>query len=272
MKKLLLILCLPSVALAQSFNMTADTNLHKVRKAPTSANQAADYDFSDVVVIGLAGSGGVGTVTSITATSPIVVTPSPLVSTGVISLDTSGLVSDTAYNATSWDAVTTVAPSKNAVRDKFESLTDPTTLISDTAYNATTWDAVTTIAPSKNAVRDQFEAEPSATRTFTNKRITKRSTSVSNTTSWSINTDNFDYADDTGLTGTVTIDTTGTPTVGQTLWISVTGTAARTISWDASDFESSTVTLPTTTVSTSRLDIGFVWNPVSSKWRCVASQ
>jgi hypothetical protein len=29
--------------------------------------------------------------------------------------------------------------------------------ISDTAYNASSWDAVTTIAPSKNAVRDQVE-------------------------------------------------------------------------------------------------------------------
>jgi len=29
--------------------------------------------------------------------------------------------------------------------------------VSDTAYDATTWDAVTTIAPSKNAVRDQLE-------------------------------------------------------------------------------------------------------------------
>ncbi len=32
-------------------------------------------------------------------------------------------VSDTAYDATDWDGVTTVAPSKNAVRDKIESLT-----------------------------------------------------------------------------------------------------------------------------------------------------
>jgi len=30
--------------------------------------------------------------------------------------------------------------------------------VSDTAYNATTWDGVTTVAPSKNAVRDQLEA------------------------------------------------------------------------------------------------------------------
>jgi hypothetical protein len=35
---------------------------------------------------------------------------------------TSSSISDTAYNATTWDAVTTVAPSKNAVRDKIEAL------------------------------------------------------------------------------------------------------------------------------------------------------
>lgn len=38
-----------------------------------------------------------------------------------ISLQT-GLISDTAYDATSWDGVIDVAPSKNAVRDKIESL------------------------------------------------------------------------------------------------------------------------------------------------------
>ena len=112
----------------------------------------------------------------------------------------------------------------------------------------------------------------SSTNTLTNKRVTKRSTSVSNTTTWSINTDNFDYGDDSGLTGSVTIDTTGTPTVGQTLWVSITGTAARGITWDASDFEASTVALPTTTVSTNRLDVGFIWNPATTKWRCVAAQ
>lgn len=68
--------------------------------------------------------------------------------TGGVSL---GLVSDTAY-ASSWDAVTTIAPSKNAVYDKIEAM------ISDTAYNATTWDTVTTITASKNALRDKFEA------------------------------------------------------------------------------------------------------------------
>lgn len=66
-------------------------------------------------------------------------------------------VADTAYDATSWDGVTGIAPSKNAVRDKIESLSIPAAP-SDTAYDATSWDGVTTIAPSKNAVRDKIEA------------------------------------------------------------------------------------------------------------------
>jgi hypothetical protein len=56
------------------------------------------------------------------------------------------LVSDTAY-AAGWDGVTGTAPSKNAVYDKIE------TLVSDTAY-AASWNGVTTVAPSKNAVYD----------------------------------------------------------------------------------------------------------------------
>lgn len=67
-------------------------------------------------------------------------------------------VDNTAYDATSWDGDTTHAPSKNAVRDKIESLGAAIPTISDTAYDATTWNGVTTIAPSKNAVRDEVEA------------------------------------------------------------------------------------------------------------------
>lgn len=40
-------------------------------------------------------------------------------------------------------------------------------VISDTAYNATTWDGVTTIAPSKNAVRDKIESLPTIATTST---------------------------------------------------------------------------------------------------------
>ena len=64
-------------------------------------------------------------------------------------------ISDTAYDATSWDGVTDIAPSKNAIRDKIEAM--PAEIVSDTAYDESTWDGVTTIAPSKNAVRDKIE-------------------------------------------------------------------------------------------------------------------
>jgi hypothetical protein len=66
-----------------------------------------------------------------------------------------------------------------------------------------------------------------------------------------------------------TTNLTGTPVNGQKLWLSITGTTAIAITWGAS-FESSLATLPTTTVSTNRLDIGFVWNVATTKWRCVA--
>lgn len=113
-------------------------------------------------------------------------------------------------------------------------------------------------------------ASVAGSETLTNKRIVKRSLSVVNDTTLDIDTDLYDYAEDTGLTGNVTVTWSGTPTVGQTLWVSFTGTASRLITWDL-DFESSTVSLPPSTSSTDRLDVGFVWNAATSKFRCVAT-
>lgn len=88
-----------------------------------------------------------------------------------------------------------------------------------------------------------------------------------------INTDNVDFYSITALAAAITSFTTnlsGTPTEAQTLWIAITDNGtARAITWGAS-FESSTATLPATTVVSTRLDVGFVWNTVTSKWRCVA--
>lgn len=112
----------------------------------------------------------------------------------------------------------------------------------------------------------------SSTSTLTNKRITPRAGTTTSSATPTINTDNYDYYSLTAQTVDITSFTTnltGTPTDGQKLWISVTGTAARAITWGAS-FESSTATLPATTVTTARLDVGFVWNTATSKWRCVA--
>lgn len=89
----------------------------------------------------------------------------------------------------------------------------------------------------------------------------------------SINTDTSNMFVITGLAVAVTSFTTnltGTPISGQKMWISITDNGtARALSWGAS-FEASTIALPTTTVISTRLDVGFVWNTSSSKWRCVA--
>lgn len=113
----------------------------------------------------------------------------------------------------------------------------------------------------------------SDTQTLTNKRIEPRVGTTTSSATPTINTDNVDMYGLTAQAADITSFTTnlsGTPVNGQKLWIYIVGTAARAITWGAS-FEASTVALPTTTVSTDRLDVGFVWNAATSKWRCVAS-
>lgn len=110
-------------------------------------------------------------------------------------------------------------------------------------------------------------------QTFTNKRITPRVDTTTSSATPTINTDNVDIYGLTAQTADITSFTTnlsGTPTNGQKLWIYVVGTAARAITWGSS-FENGASTLPTTTVGTERLDVFFVWNAVSSKWRCMAA-
>jgi hypothetical protein len=112
----------------------------------------------------------------------------------------------------------------------------------------------------------------SSTNTLTNKRVTPRTGTAASSATPTINTDNVDFYSLTAQAANITSFTTnlsGTPTDGQKLWIAITGTASRTITWGTS-FEASTVALPTTTSGTSRLDVGFVWNTATSKWRCVA--
>lgn len=53
---------------------------------------------------------------------------------GVLSAS-GGEVSDTAYNEATWNGVTTIAPSKNAVRDKFQTLGDASTKTTSSGGN-----------------------------------------------------------------------------------------------------------------------------------------
>lgn len=111
------------------------------------------------------------------------------------------------------------------------------------------------------------------TQTLTNKRVTPRVSTTTSSATPTINTDSVDMYGLTAQTVDITSFTTnlsGTPTNGQKLWIYVVGTAARAITWGAT-FEAGPVALPSTTVTTQRLDVGFVWNSATSKWRAVAS-
>ena len=98
-----------------------------------------------------------------------------------------------------------------------------------------------------------------------------RSTTISSSATPSINSDTTDMFGITAQAVAITgFTVTGTPVNGQKLWIYITGTAAQAITWGSS-FESATATLPITTVLTNRLDIGFIWNVATSKWRCMAT-
>ena len=119
----------------------------------------------------------------------------------------------------------------------------------------------------------QQVAGTTAAQTLTNKRITKRVVAYSaNAATYSVNTDSYDVVHITAQTATITsIATTGTPVDGDTLRISITGTAAVPFTLSATNFEASTVPLSTTTTGTARLDMGFFYNSETSKWRQVAT-
>lgn len=125
-----------------------------------------------------------------------------------------------------------------------------------------------------SAIQTQLDTKITAasTTTLTNKRITARVGTVASSATPTINTDNVDVFRITAQAEAITSMTTnlsGTPTDSQVLLIEITGTAARAITWGTS-FESSQVTLPTTTIGTNKLTVGFLWNSVTSKWRCLA--
>lgn len=112
------------------------------------------------------------------------------------------------------------------------------------------------------------------TDTLTNKRVTRRVLVVTQSTTPAMNTDNADIAQITALAQAITSMTTsltGTPAAGDYLMVQITDNGtARAITWGAS-FASTTVTLPTTTVVSTMLRIGFQRNNANTVWDCIAT-
>jgi hypothetical protein len=155
-------------------------------------------------------------------------------------------------------------------------------VISGTANANTSWvetAAIVTVGTDPLSFT-QFSLNPTTlatltgTQTLTNKRITKRVSSLSaGSATPAINTDTTDVVHITAQNAAITSFTTnltGTPVDGDTLRISVTDDGTGRALTFGTSFEASTVALPTTTVASARLDMGFFWNTITSKWRCVA--
>lgn len=245
----------------------------------TSGNVLLGAGTSTITSVGTTGSGNVVRVTSPTLVTPVlgVATATSIngltltTSTGVITITNAKTltVSDSttlAINSITFAGteVLTLAATKSVTfADAFAtSGANPITL---TAAGSTNVTLPTSGTLTTNA----------GTVTLTNKRITKRTVTVTQSATPVINTDNTDVAYITGLAQAITSMTSslsGTPVANDSLIVSITddGTA-RAISWGASFESSGNIALPTTTVISTRLDVGFLWNVATSKWRCVAA-
>ena len=114
------------------------------------------------------------------------------------------------------------------------------------------------------------------TQTMSNKRITKRVIAITSSATPTINTDNADAVDITALATAITSMTTnltGTPANKDTLVFEIKDDGTpRAITWGAS-FVAGGVALPTTTVASKILTVGFMYSTANglNKWRCTAS-
>lgn len=113
----------------------------------------------------------------------------------------------------------------------------------------------------------------SSTSTITNKRNTRRVVVTTQAAAPAINTDNGDIFQITGLAQAITSFTTnltGTPVAGDMMIIQITDNGtARALTFGAS-FAATTVALPTTTVISTMLRIGFQRNNANTVWDCIA--
>lgn len=112
------------------------------------------------------------------------------------------------------------------------------------------------------------------TQTLTNKWVQPRVGTTTSSGTPTINTDSYDAYSITAQAAAITSFTTnlsGTPVNFQKLIIRIKddGTG-RAITWGAS-FVAKGVALPTTTVASKLLTVGFIYDTVAAKWGCVAS-
>lgn len=136
------------------------------------------------------------------------------------------------------------------------------------------FDAISTLDVN-NDVFPLVDATDNTTKKSTVKLMTSpRATTIVSDATPTVNTDNCDYVDITALAAAITSMTTnlsGSPVDMQRLIYRIKddGTA-RAITWGAS-FAARGIALPTTTVASKYLLVGFLYNATTSTWDCVAA-
>jgi hypothetical protein len=146
-------------------------------------------------------------------------------------------------------------------------VTSPT-LVTPNIGAATATSVNDTTIPSSKTLVDTVDVQ-----TITNKRITRRFVTVTQSATPSIDTDNGDIFSITGLAQAITSMTsglTGTPSAGDLMMIQITDNGtARGLTFGTS-FGATTIALPTTTVISTLLRMLFQYNPTNSKWEIIA--
>lgn len=235
-----------------------------VSRGGTNATSASITAFNNIT--GYTASGATGTTSTnlVFSTSPTLVTPTLGTPASVTLTNATGLPISTGVSGLGSGVATFLAtPSSTNLATAVTGETGTGALVFGTSPDFTTGATIGGVAV----------PTISSTNTLTNKRITLRTGTTTSSATPTINTDNVTYYSITALSTAITSFTsglTGTPAIGDVLWISITDNGtARAITWGSS-FEASTVALPTTTVISTRLDVMFAWNSVTSKWRCIA--
>jgi hypothetical protein len=200
--------------------------------------------------------GGTGVTTS-TGTGSVVLSNSPTLVTPTLGVAT----------ATSINKVAITAPATSATLR----IADGKTFASDNSLTLAGTDGTTMTFPSTS---DAVTAATN-TQTLTNKRVIPRINSVSSGASLTPNGDTTDQYEVTALATNATINApSGTPTDGQKLIIRIkdNGTA-RTLTWTTTSGAYRFVGIPTitSTVVSSVLYVGCIYNSQDSYWDVVAS-
>ena len=118
----------------------------------------------------------------------------------------------------------------------------------------------------------QIAADNTITSLVANARRIPRINTQTSTATLEPNIDNYNYERVTAQTEAISVSNpAGTPNDGDGLFIEITGTAARAISW-GDGYEANSqygLALPTTTVTTKTTFITFVWSAAREKWLAV---